>query len=384
LTFGKISRFGILEMSRQKIRQDIYHRVFEPCPTCTGTGTVRSAEFHSLEVLRRLRDTIARRDPRRVLLELPVEPANFLQNRMRSVLARWEAQQQVSIEIVASTTVKLNEVRIHLEKRPEESSEGPAVETVIADLWGDQRDREEGHHRGGGRRGAESPAPTPRLTDQSDAPLARPRAAPPPSATSPSAAKPAAPAEPVTPPPASTFDQVLTREEEDATAPATGLMKWLGRMLGIEGEAGGSRGTRRGPSPARDDEVASPSPSPSPAPFPSPSPAPSPPPPPAPSPSPPPAPSTAPSTTRDGEPGRSGRTAPAAGRSGTPGKSRSRRRRKSGSPASPSPPPLPAQAPEPPPATAPHPAPEEPRSKTSGAARRRRRKSRHQGTPEPR
>ena len=240
LTFGRISRFGMLEMSRQKIRQDVTQGIFQPCPTCAGTGTVRSPEFHSLQVLRRLRDTIARRDPERVVVELPLEPANFLQNRMRAVLARWEVQQQVRIEIMANAGVPPSELWLHLEARGDWK-----LETETIHLWGEPSAPEGPRGRRGRGRAPEprKPAgpglpappttPTPSLAEQS--------AEPPPLPASPARDEPGRergdrkPLEPTAP--ASTLDQVLTREEEDVAPPTAGLMKWLGRMLGIEGEA---------------------------------------------------------------------------------------------------------------------------------------------------
>ncbi len=241
LTFGRISRFGLLEMSRQKIRQDVTQGIFQPCPTCAGTGTVRSPEFHSLQVLRRLRDTIARRDPERVVVELPVEPANFLQNRMRSVLAQWETQQQVQIEIMASTAVSSSELRFHLVPRGDEEGK---LEIEVVHLWGEppEPDHSRGRRGRGRKPEAVEPSPglptpaapvTPRLTDQSAEPFpSRNRQAP----------APAAPEVRKTPEiPASTLDQVLTREEQESAPPTAGLMKWLGRMLGIEGEGQGRK-----------------------------------------------------------------------------------------------------------------------------------------------
>ncbi len=261
LTFGRISRFGLLEMSRQKIRQDVTQGILQPCPACAGTGNVRSPEFHSLHVLRCLRDTIARRDPERIVVELPVEAANYLQNRMRGVLARWEAQQQVLIEIMASPAVSPSELRFHLAPRGEDNGK---LETEVVHLWGEPAEPEGGRgRRGRGRKpepvepGPGLPAPstplTPRLTDQSVEPLAV-------------AAKPAPkPGSEDPEPPASTLDQVLTREEEEAAPPATGLMKWLGRMLGIEGEAQGGKESPPAPSPApapSPDELVEPPPKP--------------------------------------------------------------------------------------------------------------------------
>ena len=262
LTFGRISRFGLLEMSRQKIRQDVTQGIFQPCPTCAGTGTVRSPEFHSLQVLRRLRDTIARRDPERVVVELPVEPANFLQNRMRSVLARWEAQQQVQIEIMASPAVSPSELRFHLVPRGDVDGK---LETEVTHLWGEPPEPERGRgQRGRGRKpepveaGPGLPVPaaplTPRLLDQSAEPFPSTTNGAPkapvqePDRARRSQAKPARDSEVRSPePPVSTLDQVLTREEEENSPPTTGLMKWLGRMLGIEAEAQGRKTTASAP-----------------------------------------------------------------------------------------------------------------------------------------
>ena len=259
LTFGRISRFGMLEMSRQKIRQDVTQGIFQPCPTCAGTGTVRSPEFHSLQVLRRLRDTIARRDPERVVVELPLEPANFLQNRMRAVLARWEVQQQVRIEIMANTGVPPSELWFHLEARGDGK-----LETETVHLWGEPAAPE-------GPRGRRGRGRTPEPKKAPDPGLPAPLSSPTPSLAEQSAEPPPLPASRVAPSreradrkppepsaPASTLDQVLTREEEDLAPPTAGLMKWLGRMLGIEGEAPVQNHQEDRPTPARTETPPSP------------------------------------------------------------------------------------------------------------------------------
>ena len=251
LTFGKISRFGMLEMSRQKIRQDVTQGIFQPCPTCAGTGTVRSPEFHSLQVLRRLRDTIARRDPERVVVELPLEPANFLQNRMRAVLARWEVQQQVRIEIMANTGVPPSELWFHLEARGDGK-----LETETVHLWGEPSPPDGPRGRRGRGRAPEPKPPGPGLPAPLSSPtpsLAEQSAEPPPLPASHTEGRSRErddrkPPEPSAP--ASTLEQALTREEEDVAPPTAGLMKWLGRMLGIEGEGQVQKPQESRPGPA--------------------------------------------------------------------------------------------------------------------------------------
>lgn len=146
-SFSTISKFGLMEMSRQKIRQDVYQGTFECCSHCNGVGIVRSPEFLGLEILRRVREIIARNKPGLIRVEAPLEAATLLQNRLRRTLALWEETRQVRIEIVGSTSITANEVRFQMEKASADGED--QVEVLTANLWqnseGNSHDR--GHDR---------------------------------------------------------------------------------------------------------------------------------------------------------------------------------------------------------------------------------------------
>jgi len=86
---GRISRFGLLELSRQRIRSALSEKTFTPCENCEGTGLVKSTESAALAVLRQVRAGLARGGCTQVRVELPDEVAIYLLNQKREELFRW-------------------------------------------------------------------------------------------------------------------------------------------------------------------------------------------------------------------------------------------------------------------------------------------------------
>jgi ribonuclease E len=152
-SFSTISKFGLMEMSRQKIRQDVYQGTFECCTHCNGIGIVRSPEFLGLEILRRVREIIARSNPGLIRVEAPLEAATMLQNRLRRTLSLWEEDRNVRIEIIGSTSITANEVRFQMEKPSADGED--QVEVLTANLWQDNENS--GHDRGHDRAAERSP-----------------------------------------------------------------------------------------------------------------------------------------------------------------------------------------------------------------------------------
>ena len=97
-----MSQFGIIEMTRQRMRPSLKRSIYFDCPHCKGAGLVKTPESMSLDVMRRL--AIAAHDQRVVRVELAVCPdvAFYLQNRKRSPLAELEDRTQKQIVIRAS------------------------------------------------------------------------------------------------------------------------------------------------------------------------------------------------------------------------------------------------------------------------------------------
>jgi ribonuclease E len=96
---GRISGFGLLEMSRQRLRPGMLEASTQPCPQCHGTGLIRSDDSMALSILRQIEEEGVRGRSREVLVRAPVGIANFLINYKREHVAGIEARYGVSVRI---------------------------------------------------------------------------------------------------------------------------------------------------------------------------------------------------------------------------------------------------------------------------------------------
>ncbi|MCC5988006.1 MAG: Rne/Rng family ribonuclease [Pararhodobacter sp.] len=98
---GRISGFGLLEMSRQRLRPGMLEATTQPCPHCHGTGLLRSDNSLGLTILRALEEEGTRGRSREVLLKAPVGIVNYLINNKREHLAQIEARYGMAIRVEA-------------------------------------------------------------------------------------------------------------------------------------------------------------------------------------------------------------------------------------------------------------------------------------------
>jgi ribonuclease E len=96
---GRISGFGLMEMSRQRLRPGMIEATTQPCPACHGTGLIRSDDNLALSILRQVEEEGVRRRSREVLLKCPVGIANYLMNQKREHVAQIEARYGLSVRI---------------------------------------------------------------------------------------------------------------------------------------------------------------------------------------------------------------------------------------------------------------------------------------------
>ena len=97
---GKISRFGLLEMSRQRLRPSLEESSQIVCPRCTGHGTIRSIESLALSVLRLIEEEALKDKTSTITAKLPVDVTSFLLNEKRSNLGDIEARHLVQVIII--------------------------------------------------------------------------------------------------------------------------------------------------------------------------------------------------------------------------------------------------------------------------------------------
>ncbi|MCP8882169.1 ribonuclease E/G [Devosia sp. XJ19-1] len=100
---GRISHFGLMEMSRQRIRFGVVESSTHKCPICDGTGLVRSTESLALMIMRHIEDHVLRRQGQSINVRVPVEVALYILNFKRETLSQLEMRNNLSITITADS-----------------------------------------------------------------------------------------------------------------------------------------------------------------------------------------------------------------------------------------------------------------------------------------
>jgi ribonuclease E len=103
---GKISRFGLLEMSRQRLRPSLGESSYLTCPRCSGIGTIRSVESLALAILRIIGEEARKERTAQVIAQLPVEVATFLLNEKRDWVQSLESRSDTRVVLVANPALE--------------------------------------------------------------------------------------------------------------------------------------------------------------------------------------------------------------------------------------------------------------------------------------
>ncbi len=104
--FGTISKFGLMEMSRQRLRPTLSEGASIPCPRCGGSGHVRDTESSALQILRIIQEDSMKEGTAAVHVQVPVEVASFLLNEKRPEIAKIELKQRISVIMVPNKTLE--------------------------------------------------------------------------------------------------------------------------------------------------------------------------------------------------------------------------------------------------------------------------------------
>lgn len=162
IQLGRISRFGLLEMSRQRIRPSLGESSLLPCPRCHGQGTIRSVESLALSVLRMIEEEAIKKQTAKIIAYLPVDSATYLLNEKRSGVNDIEHRHGVSVVIIPSKHLEtpayeIQRVRANtdeaeekatsyqivrpeqvLSHRPQREAANPSMEPAVKDFLPDQ------------------------------------------------------------------------------------------------------------------------------------------------------------------------------------------------------------------------------------------------------
>ncbi|MFI3189211.1 MAG: Rne/Rng family ribonuclease [Methylococcales bacterium] len=130
---SRISRFGLLEMSRQRMRPSLGDATALPCPRCKGQGTIRNVESVALSVLRVIEEEAMKKGTEKVIAHLPIECATFLLNEKRSVIEQIENRLKVGIVILPSRHLETPAYNIDRIKEKETGDEKPSYLQIKAE-----------------------------------------------------------------------------------------------------------------------------------------------------------------------------------------------------------------------------------------------------------
>ncbi len=120
---GRISRFGLLEMSRQRLSASLIEGTHETCPRCSGLGTIRGTASLGLYLLRIIQEEAMKDGVGRVVVQLPVDTATFLLNEKRSEIIALETQ--VGVDILLIPNPKLETPHYEIERFRKQVLEAP-------------------------------------------------------------------------------------------------------------------------------------------------------------------------------------------------------------------------------------------------------------------
>ncbi len=140
---GRISGFGLLEMSRQRLRPGMIEATTQDCPHCHGTGLIRSDDNLALSILRQLEEEGVRRRSREVLVKCPVGISNYLMNQKREHIAHIEARYGLSVRVEGDPSLVSPDFIIEKFKTatrivPEPTAPVVSVDTMLMDQIDDE------------------------------------------------------------------------------------------------------------------------------------------------------------------------------------------------------------------------------------------------------
>ncbi|MEX0386233.1 ribonuclease E [Spiribacter onubensis] len=215
---GRISRFGLLEMSRQRLRSSLGESSLELCSRCSGQGTVRSVESLALSVLRIIEEEAMKDKTGKVVAQLPVDVATFLLNEKRGILDTIETRNGIDVILIPNRNLETPHYELQRVRTDEETEAGTSYQMAGEDgqpsraeeLLTAERPRAEKPVVSGVSPATPAPTPTP-----------RPESAP--AAQTPT-------------------DSTASRAENGATAGSErgpGLIGWLKRLVSGEAETTG-------------------------------------------------------------------------------------------------------------------------------------------------
>ena len=131
--FGTISKFGLMEMSRQRLKPALSEGASIPCPRCGGAGHIRDTESSALQILRIIQEESLKDSTASVLCQVPVDVASFLLNEKRQEIAKIELKQRINVLMVPNKTLETPNYRLERLKHDDPRLENIEASYKLAD-----------------------------------------------------------------------------------------------------------------------------------------------------------------------------------------------------------------------------------------------------------
>jgi ribonuclease E len=128
---GRISRFGLMEMSRQRLRPSLGESSQVVCPRCSGQGTVRSAESLALAIVRLIEEEAMKGGTDRVIAQVPVNVGTYLLNEKRQTLQDIEHRQEISVIVVPNPYMESPHYEVSRIREDEKVVEKPSYNQMV-------------------------------------------------------------------------------------------------------------------------------------------------------------------------------------------------------------------------------------------------------------
>ena len=130
---GRISRFGLMEMSRQRLRPSLGESAHQVCPRCDGQGHIRDVESLALSILRIIEEEALKENTGRVQAQLPVEVATFLLNEKRQPISEVEQRHNISVVLIPNKHLETPHYSIERIRRQDLPEDGDSSYNMIAE-----------------------------------------------------------------------------------------------------------------------------------------------------------------------------------------------------------------------------------------------------------
>ncbi len=217
--FGTISKFGLMEMSRQRLKPALSEGAHINCPRCGGSGHIRDAESSALQILRIIQEESMKDNTAAVNCQVPVEVASFLLNEKRTEIQKIELKQRVSVTMVPNKALETPHYKLERMKHDDPRLDSMEASYKLADpeeesLGFTRRSQEPTNKQTPVIKGVLPDAP---------APIAEPRPAPAARTASPHNGKPAG-------------SPAAVPAAAPVAAPQKGFFAWLKRFFGMAPE----------------------------------------------------------------------------------------------------------------------------------------------------